>query len=102
MNAITQSLEAPDYPPSARFDPPRVLPHRLSIYTSSIAELQAHPEAWAIIVKAMPVAVAISDVAALKPHLGNFSFPSLIQFGLFPLGDVDAMERQLQALEEVQ
>lgn len=102
MNAITQSLEAPDYPPSARFDPPRVLPHRLSIYTSSIAELQAHPEAWAIIVAAMPAAIAVSDMALLKPHLGNFSFPALIQFAPFPLGDVDAVERQLQALGEVQ
>jgi hypothetical protein len=94
-------MDAPVYPPAAAYEAPAPAPRVLSTKDSSIAELQANPAAWAIILKEMPSIEARLSTPMLKPHLGNFSFRSLTQFGLVKAPELDRVDPQLLALGPV-
>lgn len=95
-------MDAPLYPPAAAFIPPRHVAHALSTQDSAIADLKANPAAWAIVLKEIPTMEARIGNEMLKPHLGNFSLRSLVQFGVVPAAALDRIDEQLKALGEVQ
>ncbi len=91
-------MDAPTYPPAQEFIAPRRLPRALTTAETSIADLRAIPEAWAIVVAEMPNVEARTSNDMLKPHLGNFSFRSLVQFGVVKAADLDRVDAKLKTL----
>jgi len=73
-------LIAPVYPPAIAFEPPVGTPHVLSLETASLAELMSVPAAWEIVVKHLPSLKLITGTSMIKPHLRNFTVPSLSPF----------------------
>jgi len=49
-------MDAPIYLPAERFQAPEIAPYALSIRGAPLGELIANKEAWAIVVKHMPMA----------------------------------------------
>ena len=94
-------MDAPLYPPATVFVQPTPVARELNTKDSSLADLMAIPAAWAIVVKEIPdVGLRVGN-PMLKPHLGNFSFRSLTQFGLVKTEELDRIDPQLRALGEV-
>ena len=93
-------MDAPTYPAAASFVQPQRLAQPLSTYATSIATLQANPAAWAIVKKEIPNVEARISNEQLKPHLGNFSFRSVLQFGIVQAEALDRIDPQLRALGE--
>ncbi len=91
-------MDAPLYPPAAAYVQPQRIPRRLDTRYISIAELRAIPAAWAIVLKEIPSIEQRIGNEQLQPHLGNFSFRSLTQFGVVKAADLDRIDPQLQAL----
>jgi hypothetical protein len=52
-------------------------------------------------VKELPGIEARLNVDMLKPHLGNFSFRSLVQFGFAKTEQLDRIDEKLRTLGEV-
>ena len=94
-------MDAPVYPPSAHFVPPVRTPRVLSTKDTAIADLMAIPAAWAIVQKNLPGTQMTLGNSTLKPHLGNFSFRSLVQFGAFKADALDKVDGELRALGPV-
>lgn len=94
-------MDAPLYPPAARFVPPRRLPQRLSAAETPIATLKTIPAAWAIVEKEIPGMDRRIGNPMLAVHLGNFSLESLLPFGVVPRDALDRIDAQLRALGEV-
>ena len=91
-------LDAPIYPPARAFEQPAATPRNLDTATTSIADLLAIPAAKAILEKELPGLQMRIGNEALKPHLGNFSLRSLVQFGVFKPAELDRVDVQLRAL----
>ncbi|MEO7656645.1 MAG: hypothetical protein ABIS25_04830 [Sphingomicrobium sp.] len=91
-------MDAPLYPPAIAFEQPVRLPRLLDTRAASIAELKAIPAVWAIVLKESPSADFLIKVPMLKPHLGNFSFYSLVQFGAVKAEALDRIDVQLRTL----
>ena len=91
-------MDAPLYSPAVAFVQPETIARPLSTSESAIADLQAIPAAWAVIVKAIPNIGARVGSEMIKPHLGNFSLKSLIQFGIVRPDAFDRIDADLRAL----
>jgi hypothetical protein len=91
-------MDAPLYPPSQAYVAPTIVPHQLDTTRSSIADLLADPAARAILLQEIPTFEARVGNEQLRPHLGNFSLRSLVQFGVFQADALDRVDRQLAAL----
>jgi hypothetical protein len=68
---------------------------------TSIADLKANPQAWAIVLKETPDIEPLIGNSMLKPHLGNFSFGDLVQFGAVKSEKLDEIDAQLRTLGPV-
>jgi hypothetical protein len=91
-------MDAPVYLPSDHFVAPVRTPRILTTGDTSIADLLAIPAARAIVEKDLPGAGMLLGSPMLKPHLGNFSFRSLVQFGAFKGDALDKVDLELRAL----
>ena len=94
-------MDAPLYPPASAFEQPVRAPRHLSTQDTAIADLKAIPAAWAIVLKEAPNIEARIGSEMIKPHLGNFSFRSLVQFGIVKTDILDRIDTQFQALGAV-
>jgi len=95
-------MDAPLYPPATAFVQPVRVARPLSTKDTSINDLMAIPAAWAIVVKEIPTVRQRISSEQMKPHLGNFAFRDLIQFGVFKGADLDRIDPQLKALGAMQ
>lgn len=93
-------MDAPLYPPARAFVMPRRLPGLLDTKDTAIADLKAIPQAWAIVKAEIPNVEARVGNEMIKPHLGNFSFRSLLQFGVVKSDALDRIDQKLKALGE--
>ena len=91
-------MDAPLYPPSQAYEPPIVLAYRMTTANTAIATLLADPAAKAILLREIPGFESRIGNDQLKPHLGNFSPRSLVQFGVFQADALDRIDVQLLAL----
>ncbi|UVO53083.1 hypothetical protein [Sphingomonas sp. SUN039] len=91
-------MDAPLYPPATAYVQPVRVHRPLDTKDTAIADLMAIPEAWAIVLKEIPNMQQRIGNEQLKPHLGNFSFRSLTQFGVVKAADLDRIDAQLKAL----
>jgi hypothetical protein len=91
-------MDAPLYPPAQRFERPRRLPRPLTTQETAVSELKAVPEAWAIVLGEIPKVEGRIGNDMLKPHLGNFSFRSLVQFGVVRADELDRIDEKLKLL----
>ena len=91
-------MDAPLYAPATAYVQLVRVPRALDTKDTSIAELMAIPAAWAIVHKEIPTVQQRIGNEQLKPHLGNFSFRSLTQFGVVKNGDLDRIDTQLNTL----
>ena len=91
-------MDAPVYPPAKQFVAPARVATTLNTRDTAIADLMANPAAWAIVQKDQPGLEGVLGSSMLKPHLGNFSFRSLVQFGAVQDVALDRIDEQLKAL----
>lgn len=91
-------MDAPLYPAAVAFELPVRVPCGLSTKDTSVADLKAIPAAWAVILKELPRIEALFGNEMLKPHLGNFSFRSLLQFGVVQPEALDRIDKHLRVL----
>lgn len=94
-------MDAPLYPPAPQFVQPVRVARQVNTRNTPIADLMKIPAAWAIVVKEIPGIEARVDTEMLKPHLGNFSFRSLVQFGFSTPAQLDRVDEKLAALGEI-
>jgi hypothetical protein len=94
-------MDAPLYPPARIFVQPQRVAYQVSTRNTPIAELMKIPAAWAIVTKEVPGIDRRLSVPMLKPHLGNFSLRSLVQFGFSSTEQLDRVDAQLLALGEM-
>jgi hypothetical protein len=94
-------MDAPLYPPASTFVRPERVAYRVSTRNTPIAELMKIPAAWAVVVKESPGLEQRLSVPQLKPHLGNFSLRSLVQFGFSSAEQLDRIDAQLLALGDI-
>ncbi|MCE7796321.1 hypothetical protein LWE61_07060 [Sphingobium sufflavum] len=94
-------MDAPVYPPAARFVAPEIVARRMTTADTSIAELKSHPQVWAIVLSEIPAMDARIGNDMIKPHLGNFSLRSLTTFGIVKSAELDKVDVKLAALGEV-
>lgn len=94
-------MDAPLYPPASTFVQPERVAYRVSTRNTPIAELMKIPAAWAAVVKEVPGIDARLAVPMLKPHLGNFSLRSLVQFGFSSDAQLDRVDAALLALGDL-
>jgi hypothetical protein len=73
-------LDAPIYPPAVAFEQPVAVPCTLSLDNVSLAELVQLPTAWSIVTRHIPSLQVIVTLPAFKPHLDNFSVPTMGPF----------------------
>jgi hypothetical protein len=74
-------MEAPIYIPAAAYEAPTILPYKLAVSSVSCGELMADPQAWAIVLKHMPMAKLFASQAAWL--LGTMT---IVDFALFAGG----------------
>lgn len=91
-------MEAPLYPPATAYVPPRRQSRLFTAKDTAIADLKASAQAWAIVLQEMPNIEARIGNPMLKPHLGNFSFQSLVQFGVVKQDALDRLDEKLRTL----
>lgn len=94
-------MDAPLYPPAARFEQPVRLPRVVDTANTPIAELMKISAAWAVVVDEIPGIEGRLSVPMLKPHLGNFTLRSLVQFGFSTSEQLDRVDTRLKSLGEV-
>lgn len=93
-------MEAPVYLPASAFEAPRRLPRLLTVRDTPIAVLKRIPAAWAMVEKEIPGVERRIGSEQLRPHLQNFSFESLVVFGVVTREALDRLDRALTALGE--
>ena len=91
-------MDAPLYPPATTFIQPQRQARILNTRDTSIADLKANPTAWAIVLKEMPNVEQRIGAGPLVPHLGNFSFESLLPFGVVKRDQLTSIDAQLRAM----
>ncbi len=94
-------MDAPVYLPATEYVAPVRIPRILNTRDTAIADLMAIPAARAIVEKELPQMQMMLVAPMLKPHLGNFSFHSLDQFGAFKPDALDRVDVALRALGPV-
>ncbi len=94
-------MDAPHYPPATVYVAPERIAYVVTTNNTPIADLMAIPAAKAVIIKEIPGIEARLSVPQLKPHLGNFSFRSLVQWGFSTTEQLDRVDDQLRALGEI-
>ena len=94
-------MDAPLYSPAKAFEAPVRVARAVSTRNTPIADLMTIPTAWSIILQELPGIEARLNVPMLKPHLGNFSFRSLVQFGFAKPDQMDRIDAKLNVLGEV-
>ena len=93
-------MEAPLYPPAKGYKPPHRLPRVLSTKETPIAVLQAIPRAWEIVTTEIPMVERRIGGEQIRPHLGNFSFESLLVFGVVRREELERLDARLKDLGE--
>lgn len=93
-------MDAPTYFPATVYVAPERLPSKLSAYYTPISMVQANPAAWKIATRVIPLAAMIVNADSMRPHLGNFSFQSLIDFGVATPESVKRLETEFRAYGE--
>jgi hypothetical protein len=73
-------MKTPLYPPASAYEPPAVSPYRLSLGGASIAELLADAQAWAIVLRHMPMLEYLVASPMAQSQLPNMT---VIDFGTF-------------------
>lgn len=91
-------MEAPLYPPAQAYEQPASIAYVMTTANTSIATLQAIPAANAILLAEIPNLQSRIANPALKPHLGNFSPRSLVQFGVFKADALDRIDAKLRSI----
>ena len=92
-------MDAPTYPPAARFEPPVHRAYdKLSLEIVSLADLMSAPAAWAIVVKHAPFFEFMVKTAQVKPYLSNFTYETFANLGLVTRAEVDAINQDLATL----
>lgn len=94
-------MDAPIYPPATVYVAPQRAAYVVSTINTPIAQLMAIPAARAVIVEEIPGIEARLSVPQLRPHLGNFSFRSLVQWGFSTAAQLDRVDARLRALGEI-
>jgi hypothetical protein len=97
-----RTIQAPIYPAAERFVAPERLPYRLSARGSSFKVLMAHPKAWAIVLKEVPVIALFVKAPGAQPFLANFSLQNALEIGLTTQAALDRVEQRLQVMDPVQ
>lgn len=94
-------MDAPLYPPAQAFVMPERLPRRLNTRDVSIQDLMTHPQGRAVVLKQLPEIEQRLGFPQLRPHLYNFAFRDLLQFGLVQEPDLARIDEELARLEPV-
>lgn len=89
-------MDAPTYPPSIAWEAPVKVPQPLSTRDSSLQEFLDDPVAKAIIGEEVKGFETRISNPMLKPHLGNMSPRSMVQFGLFKADALDRVDARLK------
>ena len=90
-------MDAPLYPPAQAYEAPVFVPQPMTTRDSSFADFFANPEAKAILFAEAPGFQFAAQTAMLKPHLGNMSPGSLLQFGAATQAQLDKVDARLKA-----
>lgn len=97
--AIGRGMLAPSYPPATAYEAPVGAAYRLSLGRVSTAELQADPQAWAIVTRHVPAMKFLVAAPGVKMLLGNMT---VLDFGMFgvapPAAAIAAADAELAAL----
>jgi len=91
-------MDAPTYPPSAVYEAPERIAEPLNTANGSFEDFIANPQALALLTAAVPEMKMMMGTPMLKPHLGNMSPRSLIQYGGLHPERLDTVDAQLKAL----
>ncbi len=73
-------MDAPTYPPAARFEPPTQAPYELRLSTLPMEELVKNEAAWAIVLKHYPMAKSLTANPLAQPQLGNMTVRDFASF----------------------
>src|SRR5580704_1295855 len=85
-------MEAPIYMPATAYKEPAILPYKLAVRSVSFGELMADPQAWAIVLRHMPMAKMLASQSAWL--LGTMT---LADFALFTGGMDPKLEAAIDA-----
>lgn len=85
-------MDAPVYLTAAEYQAPAVLPYTLAVRSAPFGELMANPQAWAIVLKHMPMAKMLASQSAWL--LGTMT---LADFALFAGGLDPKLESAIDA-----
>jgi hypothetical protein len=91
-------MNAPLYPPATAFVQPVRAASAFNTRLTPIGELMKVPAAWAIVSKELPAIQMLVGSDVFKPHVGNFSLRSMVQFGIAKPEQLDKIDRELAAL----
>jgi len=90
-------MDAPLYLPAAAYEAPVQVPEPMTTRDCSFAQFLANPQASAILYEEAPGFRFVVNTAMLKPHLGNMSPASLLQFGAATQAQLDRIDARLKA-----
>jgi hypothetical protein len=99
--AAQRTIEASTYHAAERFTPPERLPYRLSARSTSFKVLMAHPAAWAVVLKEVPILAIFVKTPSAQPFLANFSLQNALEIGVTTQVAMDRVDRRFQAMEMV-
>jgi hypothetical protein len=85
-------MKAPFYMPAAAYAAPTILPYKLAVRAVSLGELVADQQAWAIVLKHMPMAAMLASQSAWL-----LDTMTLADFALFAGGLDPTLEAAIDA-----
>lgn len=91
-------MDAPLYPPAQAYERPAPLYQPMTTTNTSIARMMAVPAVYAMLKEEISGLDARVGNPMLKPHLDNFSFRGMVQFGAFQAGTLDRVDARLRAM----
>lgn len=91
-------MDAPLYPPAARFEQPARLPAALSTRSSTINEVIADAEGKSMVEAVAPGLIAKVMGGPLAPHADAMPFRALVVFGLVTARELDPIDAQFSQL----
>ncbi|MBU6267624.1 MAG: hypothetical protein KGN34_08795 [Sphingomonadales bacterium] len=90
-------MDAPLYPPAAAYEAPAQVPEPMTTRDCSFAQFLANPQASAILFAEAPAFRMMIGTSMIKPHLGNMSPGSMVQFGAATPEQLDRIDAKLKA-----
>ncbi len=73
-------MDAPTYPPAARFEPPTQAPYEMRLSNLPMEELIKNEAAWAIVLKHYPMAKSMTANPLAQPQMGNMTVRDFASF----------------------